>query len=1054
MIIVINGMFFLFVHLKVCFSFQYESSSASYNRNRDSSRTTSNSVERPTSATAKYINNSLHTPSYKSSSIPIINTERTQKHEEHEKTPIATIQSRYANYNKTEKSTLKYDKKLTIPSVTSKSRDTSRDRGRDIKRDVSPVPTVSKYSSLARPSRHLSPERRITKSFKEKAHDLNPGDREKDIPSKTDKSSGYNSLSSYKLYPRTSNYARPAIRTETKPEITVNRYAIANRLNSTNYLRSPPTVKRPSLSPVSVNHIDAPKNDTEKPVTPSIVIEESNDSSNSTKEINENSNDNISNNEDNQETETVTIVTRHTSPTPPGSSSYVRSRRADMAKTIEKTLTRPKKRPAMLDKEVQSDRLDDPTRTSRFGSTARTSMTNWSYYSPNSSSYTGYAGRYSTQYSSLRENSSNNSYNDRSSRSHSTELQTKENSNSSNDKSKERTLSHNSLPDQNNDVVTIYDENKNEDESEIIINVNLKLKKAKSPVANTELLSPEITITNSHLPPQAPKTENSTKIKKSKIKKSSTDSSSDSSSKKKIVKKRSKSISSTDSDQGSEVSDKTSPPRSIQNTSSTSNLQNGSPKLKHSKSRDSNSPESSITLSTQSSISEDESVSKSKTQDVSRTTADEVSIPTDRSNKNEGTEEAKSFLIRALAPVTNLFKMRHQDSSDNVKWLESSSSEPTSKDISNLITESEKSNKSKNIIASNDDGLVRLKSIRSIESEDRTSWLELDSDKKTNVNNKDRSKSLSDKNIPRKIRHVESGERAWWLESNNENNQRNNVSKSNENSIEEHKSSKKCKFLDEEKPWWLDSSANIPEGIERLTPPRSSSTTDSDKNEKYNFFKVRRIESGDHKDWWLTSNENSSTSNRPESHNLSKSGSDRNFPLRRIRHIESGERPWWLSSSKNIPEGIEKLPTPPPEDSESSDEEVEVYVPMSQVPPFPLQLPDNEPLGDRRSPEGLEMPRGNEDFRGRSSPYENNRQYRRRSSAYNKMNVYISRYADIDDILGMSGQIYSPFMDSILARRMRQIMYVEGDCEEINPTQVRIHDSTAQRPVIKKIRSR
>ncbi|KAJ0184066.1 hypothetical protein K1T71_000489 [Dendrolimus kikuchii] len=1036
----------------------YESSSSSYSRNRDTGRTASNSsVERPTSVTAKYINNNSHTPSYKSSSIPILSPERTQKHEEHEKTPIATIQSRYANYNKTEKPSTKYDKKdyskLTVPSVTSKSRDVSRDGCRDTKRDVSPISTVSKYSSLTRPSRHLSPERRITKSFKEKHRDISPGDRDKDIPSKTDKSSGYNSLSSYKLYPRTSNYTRPTSRAETKPEITVNRYAIANRLNSTNYLRSPPTIKRPSVSPVSINHIDIPRNDIEKPLTPTIVIEETNEIlKNTNKDPIENLNEhNISNNEDELETETVTIITRHTSPTPPGSSSYVRSRRADMAKTIEKTLTRLKKRPVMLDKEIQSDRLDDPIRTSRFGSTARTSMTNWSYYSPNSSSYTGYAGRYSTQYSSLRENSSSNSYNDRSSRSHSTELQTRDNMTSANENSKEKSLSYNNSSEQNHEVLAVYDENKDEDTSEIIINVNLKLKRAKSPVAKTELISPEITITNSQLPPQAPKSDSTSRIKKSKIKKSSTDSSTDSNSKKKIVKKRSKSVSSTDSDQGSELSEKTSPPRSIQKTSSSSNLQNDNSKLQHSKSRDSNSPESSITLSTQSSISEDESICKSKTQDISRTTADEVSIPTDRSVKNEGTEEAKSFLIRALAPVTNLFKMRHQDSSENVKWLESSSSEPTSKDISNLITESEKSNKSKNIIASNDDGLVRLKSIRPIKSGDRSTWLELDTEKLP-IHCKDRSKSLSDKNIPKTIRHVESGERARWQESNNVNSQNNNVSKSSEHSLGEHQLPKKCKFLDEEKPWWLDSSANIPEGIERLTPPRNGST-DSEKNEKYNFFKVRRNESGDHKDWWLTSNDNSSNSNKAESHSLSKSGSDRNFPLRRIRHIESGERPWWLSSSKNIPEGIEKLPTPPPEDSESSDEEVEVYIPTSHIPPFPLHLPDDEPLGDRRSPEGLEMPKENEHYRGRSSPYENNRQCRRRISAY-KTDRYISRYTDIDDILGMSGQIYSPFMDSILARRMRQMMYDEEDCEEIDPTQVRIHDSTAQRPVIKKIHSR
>ncbi|XP_021189646.3 uncharacterized protein Fhos isoform X1 [Helicoverpa armigera] len=1119
-------------------SFRNYYDTPSYGRSRDTGRTSSSTAaDRPTTVTAKYLNT---TPSYKSSSIPILCPERSAK----EDTPISTIANRYANYGKTEKPTTKYDaynttkvekspnkydsysssksdksankydtynsnkadkpsskydaysssktekpvskydaysttktekpiskyekkdySKLTVPSITTNK-----------SRDVSPVST-SKYS-LSRPSRHLSPERRATKTFKDKSRDPSPGDHDKDIPSKTDKSTGYNSLSSYKLYPRTSNYTRPASRAETKPEITVNRYAIANRLSS-NYLRSPPTVKRTSVSPV--NHNETVKCEVDKCISQPATVEEIKPQNEPVSSNNEVLNTNDKQTEENEnETETVSIVTRHTSPTPPGSSAYVRSRRADMAKTIEKSITRPKKRPEMIDKEIQSDRLDDPTRSSRFGSTARTSVTNWSYYTPNSNSYTGYAGRYSTQYSNIRDSSGSNSYSpsERTGRSQSTEPERRDNSNC-NSLSESNNIDcnvSNHIGENDQEVVSVYasEQNKGDDTSEIIINVNLKLKRAKSPVASTELVSPEITITNSQLPPQAPKPDGATKTKKIKVKKTSADSSSDSSGKKKIIKRRSKSVSSTDSDQGSEVSDKGSPPKSMQKNSSSSNLQNGPSKLKHSKSRESASPESSITLSTQSSISEDETVSKSKTNEVSRTSADELSIPTDRSGKqpsplppqkNEtGTEEAKSFLIRALAPVTNLFKMRHQESSDNSRWLETSTSESTGKDVSNITTESERLSKGKNdttnIIASNDDNLVKLKSIRPIESGERAWWLDSES-KNSTQNNSEHTRSPSEKNIPRKIRHVESGEKAWWLESNSESKQDNQMVRNNTTeSSDSNRLPKKCKFADDEKPWWLDSCANIPEGVERLSPPRKSSS-DSEKSEKFNFFKVRHNESGDQKDWWLTSNENSTNSSKPE-HNqmLSKSGSERSFPLRRIRHIESGERPWWLASDKNIPEGIEKLPTPPPppEESDSSDSEVQAYVPPAHIPPFPLHLPDDEPLGTRRSPEGLETPRENEDYRGRTSPYENsNHQFRRPSTnSYQKgVNKYISRYTDIDDILGTSGQIYSPFMDSILARRTGQMPYDDNDtCEEIDPTQVRIHDSTAQRPVIKKIRSR
>ncbi|XP_053623836.1 uncharacterized protein Fhos isoform X1 [Plodia interpunctella] len=1047
-------------------SFRNYYDTSSYGRSRDTGRSSSVSgvtSDRPTSVTAKYIST---TPSYKSSSIPILSAERKDE------SPISTIANRYANYGKNDKTTTKYEKttpkyekkdysKLTVPSITKS-------------RDVSPVSSSSKYS-YNRPSRHLSPERRTTKNYKEKSRDPSPADRDKDIPSKTDKASGYSSLSSYKLYPRTSNYTRPSSRTETKPEVSVNRYAIANRLSS-NYLRSPPTVKRTSVSPV--NHIETIKTETEKPVSPSIIVQDVNQVSHMEtvpeKIENENKKEKSDDNEVNDENgfETITVITRHTSPTPPGSSAYVRSRRAEMAKTIEKSITRLKKLPQMIDKEVQSDRLDDSTRTSRFGSTSRATTTNWTYYSPNS--YTGYAGRYSTQYSTLRENSTNNSC-DRSSRSHSREPPPRDSNNSSpfnNTNGKSISLSNstgnNQTNESNQEIVAVYEHNKDDDTSEIIINVNLKLKRAKSPLAAAgELVSPEVTITNSsQLPPQAPKTEGTTKVKKTKVRKSSTDSSSDSSSKKKVVKKRSKSTSSTDLDQTNESSDKQkdsliSPPKSISKKSSSSNIPNGHPKFKHSKSRESNSPESSITLSTQSSISEDDSISKSKTQDISRTSADEISIPSDKSGKqlspakNEnGTEEAKSFLIRALAPVTNLFKMKHQDSSDNSRWPENSISESTGNDVSNLITESDRSSKSKNIIASNEDNLVQLKAIRHIESGERAWWLDSESDKKSKTTSSENQ--TPDKKMCKKIKRIESGEKAWWMESNSEN------EKSSKQQVEnsgQNKSGTKFQALDDEKPWWLDSNANIPEGVEILTPPRKTSS-ESDKSEKYNFYKVRHIESGDAKDWWLTSNENSSQTSKPEMQgSLSKSGSEqRSFSLRRIRHVESGEKPWWLSSGQNIPEGIEKLPTPPPnDDSESSSsEEVEVFIPPVAVPPFPLHLPDDEPLGDRRSPEGLETPKENEDYRGRTSPYENNRQFRRRHSTYPKnMDRFISRYMDIDDILGTSSQIYSPFMDSILARRTGQIPYDDDDeCREIDPTQVRIHDSTAQRPVIKKLRCR
>ncbi|XP_022122334.1 uncharacterized protein LOC110998154 isoform X2 [Pieris rapae] len=1040
-------------------SFRNYYDSSSYGRNRDAGRLSSSTTDRPTSLTTKYTT----TSSIKSSSIPVA-SDRTSR----EETPISAITNRYASYSKnnTEKptTTLKYEKKdytkLSIPSVTSsKSRDVS---------PVTSVSRVSKYKRQASPGPSL--DRKITKSYKDKNKDIGHSDRDKDIPTKTDKAPGYSSLSNYKIYPRQSNYSRPVSRTdskpevsytrpvsrteakpdinysrpstriekpepsynrsstktEAKPEVTVNRYAIANRLSSSSYLRSPTTIRRPTLSPI--NFSENIKSDPDKVTTPNkdTIIKENH----------------ITNNKDAmqkkespgeyEELETITVITRHTSPTPPGSSSYVRSRRADLAKTIEKVITRKKERPLCYDKEIQSDRLDDPTRSSRFAGSTRSSVTNWTYYSPNVSSYTGYAGRYSTQYSSLRDNS----YRDRSSRSRSKEpsIPDSHECNLSLEKGMNDTdcEENNTISTKNAQDITVCDKDKDDETSEIIINVNLKLKKAKSPssVSVTELIAPEITITNSQLPPQPPKSETTIKSKKVKQRKSSTDSSSDSNSTKKLLKKRSKSLSSSDSDPGSENPNNINKVTKLKKSKSNNKVQNGV--INSNKPRESKSLESSMSLS--SSVSEDENISKSKT-------SDSISISTDASNNNSstiqqkidnGTEEAKSFLIRALAPVTNLFKLRNQDSNENNKCADNCTSVPIPKDITLSSESSSRKNKcnTNSVVASNDDSLVRLKAIRRIKSNERSWWLESDQSLKNINENNEKSRVID-----------------GCAQDTNEKQANFKISDNND-----FKDTKKFLYIDEEKPWWLDSSANIPEGIERLTPPRRSSS-EEEKSDIFDVNKLHNNKSGEQRDWWHANNENKNNTDYEENIKLNRSGSDqRIFALRRIRHIESGERPWWLSSDKNIPEGIEQLPTPPPqEESESSDsDEVEVYIPSSQIPRFPLNLPD-EPLGDRRSPEGLESPNEPEIYINRHSPYENNK-YLRRNTSYSKSAKYISRYTDIDDILGTSNNVYSPFMNSILSNP--QNSYDDEECKEIDPAQVRIHDSTPQMPVIRKLHSR
>ncbi len=91
----------------------------------------------------------------------------------------------------------------------------------------------------------------------------------------------------------------------------------------------------------------------------------------------------------------VTTITRATSPTPPGS-SYLRTKRQESAKIVEKVRQRPLIGPKSEDKAIQSDRMDDSTRYTRFGNLTRaTAVSLNSYSAPRYSSSSSSASKYS-----------------------------------------------------------------------------------------------------------------------------------------------------------------------------------------------------------------------------------------------------------------------------------------------------------------------------------------------------------------------------------------------------------------------------------------------------------------------------------------------------------------------------------------------------------------------------------------------------------------------------------------------------------------------------------
>ncbi|XP_055689888.1 uncharacterized protein LOC129793707 isoform X3 [Lutzomyia longipalpis] len=173
-------------------------------------------------------------------------------------------------------------------------------------------------------------------------------------------------------------------------------------------------------------------------------------------------------------------------------------------------------------------------------------------------------------------------------------------------------------------------------------------------------------------------------------------------------------------------------------------------------------------------------------------------------------------------------------------------------------------------------------------------------------------------------------------------------------------------------------------------------------------YKIRHIESGE-KAWWMLKENSTDSDKLRMQNNRSSSEAKSDTPKYKIRHIESGERAWWLGPESPKPK-VSKSPATKEESSE--DEEV------AQV---------EHPLGDRASPEGLESTRN-------LSPYDNVPQKARKSPR----SLFISRHTNIDDLLGAS-----PIM-------MVEHFSARDVFEEISPAQVRIHDSTAQMPVIQR----
>ncbi|KOX72605.1 FH1/FH2 domain-containing protein 3, partial [Melipona quadrifasciata] len=457
------------------------------------------------------------------------------------------------------------------------------------------------------------------------------------------------------------------------------------------------------------------------------------------------------------------------------------------------------------------------------------------------------------------------------------------------------------------------------------------------------------------------------------------------------------------------------------------------------------------------------------------------SSPRSRSDRERSgkTEEAKSFLMRALAPVTNLFKNKHQDSSESGKsggWLDSNEESTdarkpeqngggTTTSLSRSLSKSFSFTNSEK----NDDRRQSGARVRRNFSGEQPWWIDSNND---NVPEGVETGSLCNDEISQettvsstlpddgkfkyKVWRQESEERAWWLDSNEsgasedtrkqQSSMASPVSKRESSRSSTRSNERRNRLRHQqsgEQPWWMnDNPENVPEGVEvfpvAATPTQNSNSYNDEVDDSQSYSRC--------------------TSN--------------------VRHIESGEKPWWMDSSSNVPDGVVKIPVETSNSTSDSSEsferidigvnpEPEIYAKRS-LSRFPIEFPPpppDEPLGDRASPEGVENPPDPPDnYGGRDSPYDNVQPTPRRSSPRKRpstLPLFIGEHTNIDDLLGDTTTLCPTPVLSRIRKRERigevrsVIVYVDSaedssECEEIDATQVIIHDSTPQTPVIQR----
>ncbi|XP_055527000.1 serine/arginine repetitive matrix protein 2-like [Wyeomyia smithii] len=641
----------------------------------------------------------------------------------------------------------------------------------------------------------------------------------------------------------------------------------------------------------------------------------------------------------------ITLVTRGTSPTPPGSTPYIRARRAEMCKTVEKTIQKQLLNVQTADKAVQSDRMDDSTRYLRYN---QPTTRNWSPFLDSKFSSSGSSGY--TRYSSASSRYSRDS-----------QSQSRETSVCSN----------------RSDIST---EKKDEKLSALAARVKeMSLSKSFSPKANTSGASRSSTSTPSfkqktppkqkspEKPPPAPTKDGSP----TKVATNATNSRINKDFRKSALNmgpapdrpRKGSNASSKSSSSTSSASTATPTAETITQNGTSSRIPQNTRSSASPARRSDRSSSSSSEVSTSTTTSTTSTESGGKTRQSSRVTSSADPV-TDTSNANN------ELLMRAIQLATNFVNKNpigwndtnsvtsaaeSLDQGSKSGWeagthyMESIKDEDSSEEEEEDNAEDER-RKSVLLQAKwwdNDTGVVQhapvsaqdvspqsntlMYRIRPIQSGEKAWWMNDGQDRKESSdespvrtnggderletdeivqNGEDIDSNTTEFGSPLrsiKLSKIKSGEKAWWMMSSD-----NIAAKSKTSSGSVSKAPSKETSPDKKSPgftlytleaedqaWWDEAMADLEKKEKSSTASSSSKapSKESTPEPKTQEFIISRVKSGE-RAWWMCSTEKiNETANSDGSVRECSPVKARPF---KITRIESGEAPWWMTETENV----------------------------------------------------------------------------------------------------------------------------------------------------------